>query len=144
MHVINGGPAAISNDYFWDVRNVAKYLSVTPKWVYEHVASGHVPHRRLVRLIRFTHADIDAWLMSRLSGYAGDEILDGTPLIDTDNLAEYLGVSRSWIYEARRSKHMPCFRLDGKLRFSRALVDSWVASFATCSSGATWEARDGR
>ncbi len=134
MHVITGGLAATYNNCVWNVRDVAEYLSVTPKWIYEHTANGYLPHRRIGKLIRFTHAEIDTWLMSKLSGHAGDETLDGTPLIDADELADYLRVSRSWIYEARRSKHLPHFRLDGKLRFSHALIDAWLSAFATSPS----------
>jgi excisionase family DNA binding protein len=45
-------------------------------------------------------------------------------------VAEMLGVSRSWLYEAANQGRIPCVRLggiDGPVRFRRGELDAWIA-----------------
>jgi excisionase family DNA binding protein len=59
---------------------------------------------------------------------------DRMPKLDPDllkpsEIARYLGVSRSWVYEAARSGRIPCVRLggpDGPLRFLPSDIERWL------------------
>jgi excisionase family DNA binding protein len=110
------------------VLEASYYLNVTPKWVYDHVENGELPCRRAGRMIRFIQSDLDEWLSSHCLGVADGADHDGTPLMSGADLQAHLGVSRSWIYEARRSKHLPHYKLGGLLRFSRPMVNAWFCA----------------
>jgi excisionase family DNA binding protein len=52
-----------------------------------------------------------------------------TELLKPSEIARYLGVSRSWVYEAARAGRIPCVRIggpDGPLRFVRGDVEQWL------------------
>lgn len=52
-----------------------------------------------------------------------------TDLLGVRELAAYLGVPKSWIYERTRSGHpdpLPCFRVGNYLRFRIEEIDTWV------------------
>jgi len=54
------------------------------------------------------------------------------PLIDADEAAELLGVSRWWVYEAVKAGSIPFYRLGtgprGVLRFRRSELEAWLAA----------------
>lgn len=107
-----------------NVHDLASLLNVNVKWVYDHVESGLIPSRRIGRLVRFTQGDVGDWLHS-LSTCGDSQGLD-QPLLTVEELQEYLGVSRSWVYEARRSKRLPHYKLGALLRFARSEIDRWL------------------
>jgi excisionase family DNA binding protein len=41
--------------------------------------------------------------------------------------AWYLDVKTSWVYEAVRSGRLPCLRVGRHIRFTRAILDEWLA-----------------
>ena len=125
MHIINGGMPAFT-DQVLRARDAAEYLNVNIKWIYDHVESGLLPCRRLDRMVRFTLSDLNGWLSCRCHGRRDGVPHDGTQLMTVDELQVHLGVSRSWIYEARRSKRLPYFKVGGHLRFSRPMIDHWL------------------
>lgn len=47
-------------------------------------------------------------------------------LMTVADLADYLSVTTSWVYEARRSKSLPHFKLGNHLRFLKSDVDRWL------------------
>lgn len=52
-------------------------------------------------------------------------------LLTPAELAQRLGVSRSWLYDAARTGRIPSVRLggaDGPLRFIEDEVDAWLAA----------------
>ncbi|MDA0161253.1 helix-turn-helix domain-containing protein [Solirubrobacter ginsenosidimutans] len=52
-----------------------------------------------------------------------------TDLLKPSDLAHYLSVSRSWVYEAAKAGRIPYVRLggpDGPLRFFRDDVERWL------------------
>ena len=52
-----------------------------------------------------------------------------TDLLKPTDVARWLGVSRSWVYDAAASGRIPCVRLggpDGPLRFLPEDVESWL------------------
>lgn len=109
------------------VRDVVDKLNVKASWVYEHVESGYLPRLANVRAIRFNSSALDMWLESQLRGWPTDAAHDGSRLMTTDELLTYTGLSRSWVYEARRSRGLPHYKLGAHLRFSRPLADAWLA-----------------
>jgi excisionase family DNA binding protein len=52
-------------------------------------------------------------------------------LLRPGEVAELLGVSRSWLYAAAQEGRIPCVRLggaDGPVRFRRDALEAWIAS----------------
>jgi excisionase family DNA binding protein len=52
-------------------------------------------------------------------------------LLRPSEVAELLGVSRSWLYAAAQEGRIPCVRLggaDGPVRFRRDALEAWIAS----------------
>jgi excisionase family DNA binding protein len=55
------------------------------------------------------------------------------PAVATDRLlrpeqaAWYLNVKTSWIYEAVRAGRLPCHRVGRHIRFTRPMLDDWLA-----------------
>jgi excisionase family DNA binding protein len=50
-------------------------------------------------------------------------------LLKPSEVAQRLGVSRSWLYEAAKDGRIPCLRLgstDGPLRFSAVDLEAWL------------------
>lgn len=47
-------------------------------------------------------------------------------LLTVKDLAEYLSVKMSWVYEAVRSKGLPYLKLGAHLRFRRSEIDRWL------------------
>jgi excisionase family DNA binding protein len=52
--------------------------------------------------------------------------LDG-PLLRPDQAAELLSVKTSWVYEAVRTGKLPCLRIGRHIRFTRAMLEDWLA-----------------
>ena len=57
-----GKTPASECDEVFDVKALATYLKVKPRWVYDHVTENSIPFIRVGRYIRFSRASIDAWL----------------------------------------------------------------------------------
>ena len=59
-----------------------------------------------------------------------EEILDSlprqTPLMDVCELAEYLAVSKDWIYKKVQEKLIPHTKVGSAIRFHRVEVDRWL------------------
>jgi excisionase family DNA binding protein len=48
-------------------------------------------------------------------------------LLRPDQAASYLNVKTSWSYEAVRSGRLPCHRVGRHIRFTRPMLDDWLA-----------------
>jgi excisionase family DNA binding protein len=48
------------------------------------------------------------------------------PLLSVRDAAEILGVSRNIVYVWARESRVPCFKLNGVLRFKRADLEAWM------------------
>jgi excisionase family DNA binding protein len=55
--------------------------------------------------------------------------LDG-PLLRPERAAYLLAVKTSWIYEAVRDGRLPCIRVGRHIRFTKAMLESWLAEQA--------------
>jgi excisionase family DNA binding protein len=56
-------------------------------------------------------------------------LADG-PLLRPDQAAHLLAVKTSWIYEAVRAGRMPCLRIGRHIRFTRSMLEDWLAEQA--------------
>jgi len=52
--------------------------------------------------------------------------LDG-PLLRPDQAAALLAVKTSWVYDAVRTGTLPCIRVGRHIRFTRAMLEEWLA-----------------
>ncbi len=47
-------------------------------------------------------------------------------LRDVSWVAEFLGVSKSWVYQATASGKLPCVRIGALVRFDPTAIKAWV------------------
>jgi excisionase family DNA binding protein len=52
------------------------------------------------------------------------------PLLDCAGAAELLSVRVSWVRDATRRGHLPCLRIGRHLRFTRPMLEEWLAAQA--------------
>lgn len=50
-------------------------------------------------------------------------------IFDVPGLAEYLKVSRKWIYEKTHYKEIPYIKIGGQLRFRKKDIDKWLDEY---------------
>lgn len=50
-------------------------------------------------------------------------------IFNVESLADYLKVSRQWLYERTHLKEIPHIKIDGQLRFRKKNIDKWLDSF---------------
>ena len=48
------------------------------------------------------------------------------PLLKPEQAAELLAVRPSWIYEAVRTRRLPCLRIGRHIRFTREMLEEWL------------------
>jgi excisionase family DNA binding protein len=53
--------------------------------------------------------------------------LDG-PLLRPEEAAALLAVKTSWVYDAVRTGKLPCIRVGRHIRFTRGMLEDWIAS----------------
>jgi excisionase family DNA binding protein len=49
------------------------------------------------------------------------------PLLCPHEAATLLSVKPSWVYEAVRAQRIPCLRVGRHIRFTRAMLEQWLA-----------------
>ncbi|MGH2902454.1 MAG: helix-turn-helix domain-containing protein [Solirubrobacteraceae bacterium] len=49
------------------------------------------------------------------------------PLLRPEQAARLLSVRPSWIYEAVRAHRLPCVRVGRHIRFTRRMLEEWLA-----------------
>jgi excisionase family DNA binding protein len=52
-------------------------------------------------------------------------------LLRPEQAAWYLNVKTSWVYEAVRAGRLPCRRVGRHIRFTRRMLDDWLAEQPT-------------
>lgn len=52
-------------------------------------------------------------------------------LLRPEHAAWYLNVKTSWVYEAVRAGRLPCRRVGRHIRFTRQMLDDWLAEQPT-------------
>ena len=68
---------------------------------------------------------LDAIDATRPAGKAEISLAD--PLLRPEEVAKLLSVKPSWIYEKVRAGELPCLRVGRHLRFTRTMVEHWLA-----------------
>jgi excisionase family DNA binding protein len=58
-------------------------------------------------------------------------------LLDADEVAGALGVSRDWIYEQVRAGRIPHVRLGRNVRFRAATIEDWLLSLESGTMSST-------
>ena len=51
-------------------------------------------------------------------------------LLRPEQAAWYLNVKTSWVYEAVRAGRLPCLRVGRHIRFTRGMLEDWLAAQA--------------
>jgi excisionase family DNA binding protein len=59
---------------------------------------------------------------------AADSPRLSVPLLRPSEAAELLSVRPSWIYEAVRTNRLPCLRIGRHIRFTREMLEAWLAA----------------
>jgi excisionase family DNA binding protein len=54
-------------------------------------------------------------------------LLSEDRLLRPEQAAWYLNVKTSWVYEAVRAGRLPCHRVGRHIRFTRPMLDDWLA-----------------
>jgi excisionase family DNA binding protein len=68
---------------------------------------------------------LDALDAARIGGDAEISLAD--PLLRPEDVARLLLVKPSWVYEKVRAGELPCLHVGRHLRFTRAMVERWLA-----------------
>ena len=63
------------------------------------------------------------------SSQVADLLTDG-PLLKPEEAARLLSVKPSWIYQAVRAEHIPCLRVGRHIRFTKGMLETWLAEQA--------------
>jgi len=50
-------------------------------------------------------------------------------IFDIKGLADYLKVSKQWIYERTHLKEIPYLKINGQLRFRKKDIDKWLTAY---------------
>lgn len=61
------------------------------------------------------------------SAAVAESTLAEGPLLCPHEAATLLSVKPSWIYEAVRAHRIPCLRVGRHIRFTRAMLEQWLA-----------------
>jgi excisionase family DNA binding protein len=73
--------------------------------------------------------------MNKTSGPAdGAAVSLDEPLLDCEAAAALLNVRVSWVRDAARLGHLPCLRVGRHLRFTRVMLEDWLAEQVAVSS----------
>jgi excisionase family DNA binding protein len=62
-----------------------------------------------------------------VDGHAPGIATTGAPLLRPEDAARLLSVKTSWIYEAVRTRQLPCVRVGRYIRFTPQLLEKWLA-----------------
>lgn len=65
----------------------------------------------------------------------GEVVSLSEPLLDCVAAAALLNVRVSWVRDAARLGHLPCLRVGRHLRFTRAMLEDWLAVQAAVLHG---------
>lgn len=63
----------------------------------------------------------------RTSASEGAGVSLAEPLLDSAEAAALLNVRVSWVRDAARLGHLPCLRVGRHLRFTRVMLEDWLA-----------------
>ena len=76
-------------------------------------------------------ASIAAGVAEALKPLLSARKAEDNAILDPDQLAEYLGVAKGWIYETASQKAIPYFKCGKFLRFRKSAIDAWITAQST-------------
>jgi excisionase family DNA binding protein len=129
-------------DYF-TLPQVATWLRVSPTWLYRKVNAGVIPHRKIGRMIRFHKKDIGELMDTHKTGpislkghgEVGKRPQDGDDTGETwltaQQVADLIGVSKSWVLRKAKANIAPNVRIGGVIRFSEREIVAWMKNHGT-------------
>ena len=66
--------------------------------------------------------------LSRLRALVvNEDTLAAGPLLRPEDAARLLSVRTSWVYDAVREGKVPCIRVGRHIRFTREMLEAWIA-----------------
>ncbi len=68
--------------------------------------------------------------MHSISTTASPTTLTEGPLLRPEEAANLLSVKTSWVYDAVRAGRVPCLRVGRHIRFTRSMLEDWLAEQA--------------
>jgi excisionase family DNA binding protein len=68
--------------------------------------------------------------MDSISTAASPTTLTEGPLLRPEEAASLLSVKTSWVYDAVRAGRVPCLRVGRHIRFTRPMLEDWLAEQA--------------
>jgi len=68
-------PCAVTENGYWDIRDLSHYLKVKMKTLYALVPE--IPHYRVGKLIRFRKQEIDSWMEHHRGRVCGQDVQTG-------------------------------------------------------------------
>jgi excisionase family DNA binding protein len=72
-----------------------------------------------------TSADVKAINVGEVE--SGAPLSLESPLLRPEQVADLLSVRRSWVYDAVTAGKLPCIRVGRHIRFTRTMVEDWLA-----------------
>jgi excisionase family DNA binding protein len=69
--------------------------------------------------------------MDSISTATSPTTLTDGPLLRPEEAASLLSVKTSWVYDAVRAGRVPCLRVGRHIRFTRHMLEDWLAEQAT-------------
>jgi excisionase family DNA binding protein len=88
--------------------------------------NGELPAAATLRPKTLDHLHNGGRAMS-INDSMGTRRLEG-PLLRPAQAAALLAVRTSWVYDAARDGRLPCIRVGRHVRFTRAMLEEWLAS----------------
>jgi excisionase family DNA binding protein len=68
--------------------------------------------------------------MDSISAATSPTTLTEGPLLRPEEAANLLSVKTSWVYDAVRAGRVPCLRVGRHIRFTRTMLEDWLAEQA--------------
>lgn len=68
--------------------------------------------------------------MDSISTATSPTTLTDGPLLRPEEAASLLSVKTSWVYDAVRAGRVPCLRVGRHIRFTRPMLEAWLAEQA--------------
>ena len=67
----NSNPPRTTRDAFWTVKELARYLRISERWIHERTRHDEIPCHRLGTALRFDPQEIQVWMIQRRESLAG-------------------------------------------------------------------------
>jgi len=79
-------------------------------------------------------AQSDVYGLAPIGGAVGPGGHAEDRLLTADEVADFLCVSKAWVYDQTRRNRMPHVRLGRYVRYRRGAIDGWIAALEDAST----------